>query len=103
MDAAASDTDMTLLILDNETVGMTGGQPTVLPSSRLQALVLALGIDPAHVHVLDAHPKHAQANAECLRGEFEHHGLSVVIMVRECIETAKLHKVTRRAAVGEPA
>lgn len=103
MDAAASDTDMTLLILDNETVGMTGGQPTVLPSSRLQALVLALGIEPAHVHVLDAHPKHAQANAACLKREFEHRGLSVVIMVRECIETARLHTGARRGAVGEPA
>ena len=103
MDAAASDTDMTLVILDNETVGMTGGQPTVLPSSRLQALVHALGIDPVHVHVLDAHPKHSRANADCLRDEIEHHGLSVVIMVRECIETAKLHKATRRVAAGEPA
>jgi indolepyruvate ferredoxin oxidoreductase alpha subunit len=100
MDAVAADTDMTLLILDNQTVGMTGGQPTILPSSRLHALVLALGIDPGHVHVLDAHPRHAAANAARLRREIDHRGLSVVIMVRECIETAKLHKATQRATTG---
>jgi indolepyruvate ferredoxin oxidoreductase alpha subunit len=91
---------MTVLILDNATVGMTGGQPTVLASSRLQALVLGLGIDPAHVHVLDAHPRHTDSNAACVRGEIEHRGLSVVIMVRECIETAKLHKAHTAAGAS---
>ena len=100
MDAASANTDMTVLILDNETVGMAGGQPTILPSSRLQALVLGLGIDPDHVHVLDAHPRHAPTNADTLRREIEHRGLSVVIMVRECIETAKVHKAAARAVVG---
>ena len=56
MDAVAADTDMTLIILDNETTAMTGGQPTILPPSRIEPLVLGLGVDPAHCHVIDGAP-----------------------------------------------
>ena len=92
IDAVASNTDMTLVILDNGTVGMTGGQPTMLPSSRLRELVLGTGVDPGHLHVLDAHPRRTDHNAEVLEREFAHQGLSVVILVRECLETARTHK-----------
>ena len=89
LDAVHEDTDMTLLILDNETVAMTGGQQTIVPSSRLHDLVLGLGVDPEHCHVVDAMPRQVAANAELLRREIEHRGLSVVIAVRECLETAR--------------
>jgi indolepyruvate ferredoxin oxidoreductase alpha subunit len=36
VDAVASGANMTLLILDNSTTAMTGGQPTILTSSRLE-------------------------------------------------------------------
>jgi indolepyruvate ferredoxin oxidoreductase alpha subunit len=99
LDAAAANTPMTVVILDNETVGMTGGQPTLVPSSRLQAVVAGLGVDPGHLRVLDAHPRKNQENAAVLKEEFAHEGLSVVIMVRECIETAKTHKREKRSEV----
>jgi indolepyruvate ferredoxin oxidoreductase alpha subunit len=92
LDAAAANTPMTVVILDNETVGMTGGQPTLVPSSRLQAVVAGLGVDPSHLRVLDAHPRRNQENAAVLKDEFAYEGLSVVIMVRECVETAKAHR-----------
>jgi indolepyruvate ferredoxin oxidoreductase alpha subunit len=92
LDAAAANTDMTVVILDNETVAMTGGQPTLVPSSRLREVVLGLGVDPAHCRVLDAHPRHTATNAAVLREELDHRGLSVVIFVRACVETARAKK-----------
>ena len=92
LDAVAANTDMTLIILDNETVAMTGGQPTIVSSSRLEKLVLGLGVDPAHFYVLDAHPKQTARNAEIIRNEMDYRGLSVIIAVRECIETARRNK-----------
>jgi indolepyruvate ferredoxin oxidoreductase alpha subunit len=92
LDAAAANTDMTVVILDNETVAMTGGQPTLVPSSRLREVVLGLGVDPAHCRVLDAHPRHTATNAAALREELDHRGLSVVIFVRACVETARAKK-----------
>jgi indolepyruvate ferredoxin oxidoreductase alpha subunit len=76
---------------------MTGGQPSALPSSRMAPLLLGLGVPPAHLHVLDAHPRELERNAAILRREVEHHGLSVAVMVRECIETARAKKAIRPA------
>jgi indolepyruvate ferredoxin oxidoreductase alpha subunit len=92
MDAVSADTDMTLLILDNGTVAMTGIQPTLLPSSRLKDLILGLGVSPDHLKILDAHPKKMDENAEIIRREMEHHGLSVIITVRTCLEAARKEK-----------
>jgi indolepyruvate ferredoxin oxidoreductase alpha subunit len=96
MDAVAADTDMTLIIADNEVVAMTGAQPTLLPSSRLAPLVLGLGVDPAHCHVIDAHPRHTAENAAIIRRELEHRGLSVIIAARACIEAAKAKKAAAK-------
>ncbi len=92
MDAVAHNTNMTLIILDNETVGMTGGQPTVLPSSRLEKVVLGIGVDPQHLRVIPTHRKFIDQNSQIILDEVKYEGLSVIIAVRECVETAKRHK-----------
>ncbi|HSK09234.1 MAG TPA: thiamine pyrophosphate-dependent enzyme [Vicinamibacterales bacterium] len=92
MDAVAANTDMTLIVLDNGTTAMTGGQPTILASSRLQPLILGVGVDPGHFHVIEAHRRHTAANREIIHRELAHPGLSVIVAVRECIETLKTKK-----------
>lgn len=100
LDAATADTDMTLLILDNGAVGMTGAQDTVAPSSRFEPLALGLGVHPDHCVVVDAHPRKVDAMAEVLRREVGHRGLSVVIARRECIEHARKVKKAAKASRG---
>ncbi|MGE5813803.1 MAG: thiamine pyrophosphate-dependent enzyme, partial [Acidobacteriota bacterium] len=89
LDAVVADTNMTLIIADNEVVAMTGGQPSAIPSSRIEPLLKGLGVNPDHLHVLDTHPRLVDRNAEILRREIGHKGLSVIVTVRECIETAR--------------
>jgi indolepyruvate ferredoxin oxidoreductase alpha subunit len=89
MDAVANDVDMTVVIVDNETVAMTGGQETLFPSSKLATLVEGLGVDPKHVFTVNAHRKYNEENKEILKAEMAYNGLSVIISVRECVETAK--------------
>ncbi len=89
VDAAAHDTPMTVLILDNQATAMTGVQDPLVPSTRLHVLVLGAGVDPAHCHVVDAHPRKVHENAALLKREIEHPGLSVVIAVRECKQATK--------------
>ena len=89
MDAVAGKVDMTVVIVDNETVAMTGGQETLFPSSNLSKLVEGIGVKPDHVHVLNAHKKYNEENKEILRSELAYDGLSVIISVRECVETVK--------------
>ncbi|OFZ21259.1 MAG: indolepyruvate ferredoxin oxidoreductase [Bdellovibrionales bacterium GWB1_55_8] len=92
LDAVASNTNMTVMILDNETVAMTGGQTTIVPSPRLKDVVLGLGVSPEHLHVVTTHRKFIEENAKLIRQEVEHPGISVIIAVRECVETAKKKK-----------
>ena len=92
LDAVASRANMTLLILDNETVGMTGGQSTIIASPKLKNIVLGLGVEPEHVHVVDAHRRNDAENTRIIRREIEHPGVSVVIAVRECIQTVRYEK-----------
>ena len=96
MDAIAADADMTVIIADNEVVAMTGAQPTLLPSPRLQAIVLGLGVDPSHCHVIDPHPRRTSENAATIRRELEHRGLSVIIAARPCIEAARARKTAAK-------
>jgi indolepyruvate ferredoxin oxidoreductase alpha subunit len=98
MDAVASDSDMTLLILDNETVAMTGLQPTVLPDSRLEPIIAGLGADPDHLHTFEITARNTEELAALIRKEIAHPGLSVIIAVRECIEAAKKSRREAREA-----
>jgi indolepyruvate ferredoxin oxidoreductase, alpha subunit len=99
LDAVHEDTDMTLIILDNETTAMTGGQESIAPSARLKDIVLGLGVKPERLHVVEVLPRRVPQIAELLRGEIAHPGLSVVIAVRECLETARRK---RKLVEGKP-
>ncbi len=98
VDAVAADADMTLLILDNETVGMTGAQDTVMLQSRLADVIRALGVPAEQCTVVDAHPRKVHENAEVIRKAVEHRGLSVVIARRECKVAAKRRQRAAAAA-----
>jgi indolepyruvate ferredoxin oxidoreductase alpha subunit len=98
IDAAASDTPMTLIILDNSIVAMTGCQETILPSSRLRELILGLGLKGEHLLELEAKKQLIEANAALLKKEVEYLGLSVVIFKRECLEAMRKR---RKAAASQ--
>jgi indolepyruvate ferredoxin oxidoreductase alpha subunit len=100
LDAVAADTDMTVLILDNMTVAMTGTQETIVSSERLDAIVRGLGVRPGHFHIVDPHPRRVAANAEVIRREIEHHGLSVVIARRACKQIAAHVELPSAAGAG---
>ena len=88
LDAVAEKTPMTLLILDNEITGMTGGQES-LALGRLEALCLGIGVDPTHLRVLLPLARHHAENVGIVREELEWPGVSVVIARRACIQIKK--------------
>jgi indolepyruvate ferredoxin oxidoreductase alpha subunit len=89
IDAVSHRSEMTLLVLDNDTTGMTGAQPTILAGGRLRPLLEGIGVEPDHVRVLRAHRADHAANVEAIKAELAYEGLSVIVMVRECIEAVK--------------
>jgi indolepyruvate ferredoxin oxidoreductase alpha subunit len=89
LEAAAADTNMTVFILDNGTVAMTGGQPSFASGERLLRMVEGLGVAKRHLRVIEPLPKNLDGNARVIKEEIDHPGLSVIVAVRACLEEAR--------------
>jgi len=92
LDAASMDTDMTVIILDNSTVAMTGGQPTIASGEKLENIIRGLGVDLRHIRRIVPLKKNLGENTEVIKEEIEHPGLSVIIAYRACIYEARRRK-----------
>jgi indolepyruvate ferredoxin oxidoreductase alpha subunit len=91
LDAVNENSPVTVIISDNETTGMTGGQ-TSSAFGRLESICLGLGVEPAHLRVIVPLKKNHAANVEVISEELNYQGVSVVISRRECIQTAVKNK-----------
>jgi indolepyruvate ferredoxin oxidoreductase alpha subunit len=89
LDAAAVNTDMTVIIMDNATVAMTGGQPTFASGEKLVRLIEGLGVEKDHIRTILPLPKNLDENARIIKEEIDYHGLSVIIAARECVQQAR--------------
>ena len=90
LDCVNSKANVVVLISDNLTTGMTGGQDSA-GTGRLEAICLGLGVEPEHVRVVVPLPKNMEEIKQMLREEVAYNGTSVVIARRECIQTLKRH------------
>ena len=86
MDAVYNNSNLTLLILDNRATAMTGGQPTYGSGEHLLRLVEGLGVSKDHLRTIEPLPKNHDRNVQVIREEIGHHGLSVIVAVRECVQ-----------------
>jgi len=89
MDAINEDTPITVILVDNATVGMTGGQPTAATGDKLYNIVLGLGTPVDHLIRLDPVPRKRDEVREAMEREFAHEGLSVLLVSRACIQEVK--------------
>lgn len=96
LDAVLKDSPITLIISDNSTTGMTGGQKSQA-TDRLESICLGLGVDPAHLKLIVPLKKNHEENKSVIRAELNHRGLSVILARRECIQTASRNKKAESA------
>jgi indolepyruvate ferredoxin oxidoreductase alpha subunit len=92
LSAAEAQTNMTVIILDNSIVAMTGGQPTFASGEGLVKMVEGLGVKTDHIQVIEPLPKNLDKNVQIFREEFDYKGLSVIIASRECIQEVQKKK-----------
>ncbi len=85
LDAVNEKSNIVLIIGDNESISMTGGQDSSAVG-RLEAICEGLGVDPEHIHVLESLPKNHELLVQILRKEIAFDGVSVIIPRRECIQ-----------------
>lgn len=96
LDAVNSNANITVIISDNLTTAMTGGQDSA-GTNKLEQICLGLGVDPAHVRVVVPIAKNMDQITSTIREEIQHRGVSVIIPRRECIQTLKKHLKTAKA------
>ena len=97
VDCVSDQAPVTILILDNSTVGMTGGQETILSSPQLPGVVKGLGVAEEHIRVVEASRRAHKENVEILKEELGFNGPSVIISVRECVETLRKKMSVKKA------
>lgn len=88
LDCVHENAPVTVLILDNGTTGMTGGQVS-MGTGRIESLARGLGVKPEHVRVVTPLKKHHAENVAVLREEIAYEGVSVIVARRECIQTTR--------------
>ncbi|MEE0991337.1 MAG: thiamine pyrophosphate-dependent enzyme [Paludibacteraceae bacterium] len=92
LDAVNENTNITVVISDNETTAMTGGQDSA-GTGKLEAICAGLGVAPEHIRVLVPLKKNFEEMKQVIREEIEFNGVSVIIPRRECLQTLKRKKV----------
>ena len=91
LDAVNENTNITVVISDNETTAMTGGQDSA-GTGKLEAICAGLGVAPEHIRVLVPLKKNFEEMKQVIREEIEYNGVSVIIPRRECLQTLKRKK-----------
>ena len=86
LDAVNDNANITVVISDNLTTAMTGGQDSA-GTNKFEAICLGLGVEPEHVRVVVPLPKNMEEITRTIREEIEYKGVSVIIPRRECIQT----------------
>jgi indolepyruvate ferredoxin oxidoreductase alpha subunit len=94
--AAHLDANMTVIILDNSTVGMTGGQEVFITGDEFLDLLKGLGVKEEHLIKIDPVKKAHEENVEIFKRELQHKGLSVILACRACIQAVR--KMAKEAA-----
>lgn len=86
LDAVNDNANITVMISDNLTTAMTGGQDSA-GTNKFEAICHGLGVAPEHVRVVVPLPKNMEEITRIIREEIEYKGVSVIIPRRECVQT----------------
>lgn len=91
LDCVNAASNVTVVISDNETTGMTGGQDSA-GTGKIEAIVRGLGVAPEHIRVFEPLKKNMDEMKAIIDEELQYPGVSVLIPRRECIQTLKRKK-----------
>ncbi len=86
LDVIMENTPITVVISDNFTTGMTGGQDSAA-TNRIVGICKGLGVPPEHIRLINPLKKFADENLAIMKEEMAYMGVSVIVAQRECIQT----------------
>ena len=97
LDAINENANITVIISDNLTTGMTGGQDSA-GTNKFEAICRGLGLADEHLKVVVPLPKNMPEITQVIRDEINYKGTSVIIPRRECMQTLQRHLKQQKAA-----
>ncbi|MBN1858710.1 indolepyruvate ferredoxin oxidoreductase [Candidatus Bipolaricaulota bacterium] len=95
LDCTAEQTPITVILLDNGTVAMTGGQDSQA-TGRFAQLCEALGVDREHIVAINPRADRHEESVAIIARELIYDGPSVIVAQRECIQTLRRSNSTRK-------
>lgn len=102
LDAVNENSDIVVILSDNLTTAMTGGQDSA-GTNKFEAICRGLGVSEDHLKVVTPLPKNMPEITKTIREEIEYHGTSVIIPRRECMNTLQRHLKQKKAAEAKKA
>ena len=90
LDAVNENSPITIIISDNLTTGMTGGQDSA-GTNKFEAICRGIGVADEHLKVVVPLPANMDEITRIIREEIAYKGVSVIIPRRECIQTLARH------------
>ena len=88
LDCVSDQSNVVIVILDNSTTAMTGGQHYTAVG-HLEDICIGLGVEKEHIRVFVPLKKNYEEMIRIYKEEIAYKGVSVVIPRRECIQTLK--------------
>jgi len=95
LDCVIEKSPVTVIISDNFTTAMTGGQDSHA-LGRLEQICEGLGVEKDHIRVFRPTRKHMDQMIQVMKEEIAYEGVSVIIPRRQCVQTAKDKKLNAR-------
>jgi len=86
LDTVNDKSSVTIIISDNSTTGMTGGQISSA-TGKIKEICMGVGVEEDHIRIIEPLIKNQDINSQIMREEFAYEGVSVIIAERECIQT----------------
>lgn len=84
LDAVNDQSNVKVIILDNGTTAMTGGQPSSA-TGRIEAICKGLGVEENHIRVIKPIMNKHEESVKAMTEELAYQGVSVIVARRECV------------------
>ncbi|MBI9052587.1 MAG: indolepyruvate ferredoxin oxidoreductase [Bacteroidales bacterium] len=95
IDCVYEKSPVTIIISDNFTTGMTGGQDSKA-LGKIEDICRGIGVEPDHIRVLKPLKKNMDEMVQIMKEELAYNGVSVIIPRRQCVQTMKNKKLAQQ-------
>jgi TPP-dependent indolepyruvate ferredoxin oxidoreductase alpha subunit len=85
LDAVLEKSPITVIISDNESTSMTGGQESSA-KGKIEDICIAIGVEPEHLHVINPIKKNHGEMVKMIKDELNYNGVSVIVPRRICVQ-----------------